>query len=216
MAGFLYVPRQMPRPSQLAAVAPVLLGCAVWVTSTAGCSSEDAPARGGPDGAGADARADADGGVLDAGEGGVCTACGACEQALPVLGQSHVDGPIAYPDPPPVGGDHNQCWYRWGRFEQPVPDERWVHNLEHGGVVFLYDCADGCGEQLAELAALAARNPRTVLTPYAELPTRFGVVAWGWRLLSDCLDGAAFQAFYDAHFDHAPESIDAPPPAGCD
>jgi hypothetical protein len=114
-----------------------------------------------------------------------------------------------------VGGDHNECWYRWGQFEDEVPDERWVHNLEHGGVVFLYDCSSGCPDELADLQALAKRNPRTILTPYAALPTRFGVVAWGRRLLSDCLDVTAFQAFYDARFDKAPESIGSGPPTSC-
>jgi hypothetical protein len=167
----------------------------------------------------ADSGEHADGGAEDdAGRSeptGICANCGGCEQALPVVSQFHVMEPIEYPEPPPVGGDHSACWFRWGAFAEPVPDERWVHNLEHGGVVFLYDCSDGCPAELAELKELAARSPRTILTPYAALPTRFGVVAWGHRLLSNCLDVAAYRAFYDAHFDRAPESISADPPSSC-
>jgi hypothetical protein len=146
----------------------------------AGCADDDrAPARdsgaadanGGAGSGGADAgRADGGETEADAGSpvpGGICTSCGGCEQAPEVKSQFHVPGPITYPAPPPVGGDHNECWYRWGQFEDEVPDERWVHNLEHGGVVFLYDCSSGCPDELADLQALAKRNPRTILTPYA-------------------------------------------------
>lgn len=127
----------------------------------------------------------------------------------------HLTGPIAYPDPPPVGGDHDGCWARWGVHEQPVPARNWVHNLEHGGVVFLHDCPSGCADDLAAFSALAQANQRTLLTPYAELNVRFALVAWGVRLQSDCFDQRAFQAFYDAHFDHGRESISSDPPASC-
>jgi hypothetical protein len=92
--------------------------------------------------------------------------------------------------------------------------ERWVHNLENGGVVLLYHCAD-CAADIAKLAAFSATHPRTIVTPYPMLPARFAVVAWEYRLVSDCLDLAAFEAFYAARFDHAPESIEQAPDVSC-
>ena len=144
-----------------------------------------------------------------------CTSCGAYPEALPVLSAVHQPGPIEYPDPPPVGGDHDACWARWGVHEEAVPARNWVHNLEHGGVVFLHHCPSGCPDELAALAALSRANLRTLVTPYAELNVRFAVVAWGVRLQSDCFDQRAFQAFYDAHFNHGLESIASEPPASC-
>ncbi len=128
---------------------------------------------------------------------------------------NHVNGAIAYPDPPPAGGDHNPCWGAWGVHDQPLGAEHWVHNLEHGGVVFLYHCEGGCDAEVQQLDTFVSAHRLTVLTEYAALPARFGVVAWGYRLLTDALDLRAFTAFYEAHVDHAPESIDSPPPAGC-
>jgi hypothetical protein len=132
-----------------------------------------------------------------------------------VSGASHANGPIAYPDPPPVGGSHNPCWGAWGVHDQPLAAEQWVHNLEHGGVVLLYRCPGGCASDVTRLAAFVRAHPRSLLTEYSSLPKRFALVAWGYRLLTDAIDDAAFEAFYASHFDHAPESIDSPPPSSC-
>jgi hypothetical protein len=151
------------------------------------------------------------------GDGGaaVCTSCGACEETLQITSALHVTGKVEYTDPPPAGGPHNSCWGNWGVQDTELPPERWVHNLEHGGVVFLYHCEEACDADVESLKALVAAHPRTILTSYAQLPTRFAVVAWGHRIESDCVDAQAFEAFYDEHFDRGPESISAGPPAAC-
>jgi hypothetical protein len=154
---------------------------------------------------------DSDGGVPD----GVCTATGECEEKVTLAVAQHVEGDVQYPDPPPAGGPHNGCWGTWGVHETPLTDEKWVHNLEHGGVVLLYNCAEGCAPELKELAAFVQHRQFTLLTAYPEMPTRFAFVAWGYRLLSDTLDRDALLAFFTAHVDNAPESISSGPPAGC-
>ncbi|MBA2321104.1 MAG: DUF3105 domain-containing protein [Deltaproteobacteria bacterium] len=82
---------------------------------------------------------------------GLCEDCAeACVEEFQVpTAAAHVTGDVIYEDPPPSSGDHDGCWSRWGVHVDPVPDERWVHNLEHGGVVFLYDCPEGCAEEVA-------------------------------------------------------------------
>jgi hypothetical protein len=42
---------------------------------------------------------------------------------------------IAYPSYPPTYGPHWPAPTTWGFHSEVVPDERAVHNLEHGGVV---------------------------------------------------------------------------------
>lgn len=146
----------------------------------------------------------------------LCTSCGGCAQSLPVTSAIHVMGRVDYPDTPPASGPHNgRCWSDWGVLETEVPPERWVHNLEHGGVVFLHHCPDGCDTDLSTMRELVTGRRFTLMTAYAELPTRFAVIAWGVRMLSDCLDRQAFEAFYDTHVNRAPESIDSPPSAIC-
>jgi hypothetical protein len=151
--------------------------------------------------------------AVDSGE--VCASCGGCEEMLPVRSAQHVSGPVAYPDNPPVGGPHSACWGPWGVQEVPVRVERWVHNLEHGGVVLLYRCEGGCEAELQQLRAFVSAHPRTVLTAYDALPARFAAVSWGFRLLSDCLDLGALESFYAEHYDRGPESIASAPPVQC-
>lgn len=146
---------------------------------------------------------------------GICTADGDCEEALEVGAALHQEGTIDYPDSPPAGGMHNPCWGDFGVHDDELPAENWVHNLEHGAVVFLHDCPDGCADELADLAALVEPRPFALLTPYPGLPTRFAVVAWGYRLQTDNLDLDAFEAFYDRHHDQAGESSSSGAPSGC-
>jgi hypothetical protein len=145
---------------------------------------------------------------------GLCDGCDeACtEEALLDPSRDHVEGGVDYTDPPPTSGDHDPCWAPWGVYDEEIPDERWVHNLEHGGVVLLYHCADGCPDEVAEMEAIVAeRGVHGILTPYAALPTRFAAVAWGWRYTTDCFDVDALNAFWDAHVDRAPESSTSDP-----
>lgn len=148
-----------------------------------------------------------------------CTACaGEClAEQIPESTRDHVADPITYADAPPTNGDHNPCWAAWGAHADEVPDENWVHNLEHGGVVFLYQCPDGCPEEQAELTEWTATLPagRWILSPYSEMSWRFAAVSWNHRLQADCLDIEAFQAFYDQNVGNAPEDTTSDPSESC-
>lgn len=148
----------------------------------------------------------------------LCATCEAscAEEVLEIESSDHVSGGVDYADPPPVGGDHDPCWATWGVHDEEVPDERWVHNLEHGGIVLLYACAD-CPDEVAALAGLVEeRGVHGLLTPYAQLPRRFAAVAWGVRYVTDCFDLDAIEAFWDANVDRAPESVTADPGTSCE
>ena len=54
------------------------------------------------------------------------------------LHHAHVAGPVAYSVTPPVGGDHSPVWLNCGVYDRPVPNERAVHDLEHGAVWVTY------------------------------------------------------------------------------
>lgn len=145
----------------------------------------------------------------------IVTACGAQEESFGNLGGTHVTGDIVYDDPPPVSGNHNPTWARWGVHSEAVPDQCFVHNLEHGGVVFLYNCPDGCAADVATMAAFVEGRTWALLSPYADLPGKFAVVSWGHRIVSDCLDMAAFEAFFEARTNHGPESLPSEPSTEC-
>ncbi len=52
------------------------------------------------------------------------------------------DQTVAYNSTPPTSGDHWDWWARCGFYEDGLPDERIVHNLEHGNIVVSYNLPD--------------------------------------------------------------------------
>lgn len=147
-----------------------------------------------------------------------CEACsGSCTiESLDIEGGAHTEEAIDWGTSPPVGGPHDPCWGDWGVYADPLEPRHWVHNLEHGGVVLLHDCTD-CDDEIAVLTAFEAAAPagRVIVTPYADLGTRFAAISWGWRMQMDCAEQEGLQGFFDAHVDQAPESVTSGAPAEC-
>lgn len=147
-----------------------------------------------------------------------CTACGgACDyESLNYASGNHIQTDLLYAGTP-AGGSHHLCWAPWGISTTPVGDEHWVHNLEHGGVAFLYRCTTDCSAEVAQLTDYVSTLPvgTAVMSPEPMLNHRFTVVAWGYRLETDCLDLAVFEAFYVEHQGHGPEATTMPPPPQC-
>jgi hypothetical protein len=61
-------------------------------------------------------------------------------QEVPNEARSHIpyDQTPVHSSNPPVSGEHYDLWARWQIHTDPVPRGFWVHNMEHGAVVFLY------------------------------------------------------------------------------
>src|SRR5438874_10299053 len=100
----------------------------------------------------------------------------------------------------------------WGFYPAAVQREYWVHNLEHGGIVLLYNCASGCQADVDHLRAIfSSTTPdqfnevRMIVTPDPLMPRRFAAVAWGYRWQGDTVDEAAIRCFIAARYDKAPE-----------
>ena len=59
-------------------------------------------------------------------------------QEQPDKGQDHVaPGTAKYTTPFPTSGPHTQP-VPWQAYQQEVPDENLIHNMEHGGVIVTY------------------------------------------------------------------------------
>lgn len=127
---------------------------------------------------------------------------------------------------PPSSGNHYPVWPAYRTYTTPVPWGFLVHGLEHGAVVIVYNCADGCPAEVAAaqawIDALPAdgpgsgcqgARPRVVLAPDPNLTIPWAATAWGWTLRSCAFDPVMFRTFFDAHYNQAPEVICA---AGAD
>lgn len=123
--------------------------------------------------------------------------------ALPHL---HVLGPVVYSVTPPVGGHHYGVWMNCGIYDKPVPNERAVHNLEHGAVWITYRPSLAAADVTA-LRTLVLKQTKGTggnrfmdLTPWASdaLPAPVVVTAWAHQLKVDSPDDPRIQQFIDA------------------
>jgi Protein of unknown function (DUF3105) len=109
------------------------------------------------------------------------------------LGHAHVTVPVTYSVTPPVGGNHNPVWLNCGVYENPVPSEYAVHDLEHGAIWITYQPSlpqaevsqlrSFVGRQSVLSPGGGAAGSRYMdLTPYPGLPAPIVVSSWGFQL----------------------------------
>jgi hypothetical protein len=156
--------------------------------------------------------------------------------SVPNEGATHVPcgTKVTYKHNPPASGSHwsaaqPNCIapHPWGVYlDEGIPEESWVHNLEHGGVVFLYSCngangwdydlgvsPDGgggmpCPEVTSVLAQISMEKPTgTLVTGYNKPTRRVTAVAWDWIYQSDTVDATALRCFLSERWGRGPEKL---------
>ncbi|MEP7200915.1 MAG: DUF3105 domain-containing protein [Chloroflexota bacterium] len=136
---------------------------------------------------------------------------------VPDLGAPHVrpGAPhAAYNSMPPTSGPHYDTPAPWGKYDQAVVEETWIHNLEHSGIVALVNCPSGCADLVDKLDALLKTGPQSkfgyvklLITPYSKTPQRLTLVAWTYYLPLADYDDALVRGFIAAHQDDGPEDV---------
>jgi len=136
---------------------------------------------------------------------------------------------------PPALGRHRERWAKWGEYDF-LPTQRWMHNAEHGGAIFLYHpcldeeskCAirrliekwqdkigvvqwpgDSDIDKFQESAKDTEDKFRFILTPFKNLWTPISVVLWGNIYSSICFNEAELDDFIATNYRRAYE--DWPP-----
>jgi len=119
-----------------------------------------------------------------------------------------------YNSNPPTSGPHTNVAGGPGVYDEPLPKETAVHNMEHGHVVVWYNCEGGpqpleeatCDmlrEQLAAIVNEANHDEKKVLmTPYGEMDHRIALTAWQFLDTSDEFDDQRVHAFIDTLYCH--------------
>ena len=155
------------------------------------------------------------------GSGGSTGACQQITEAHPPASATHLAlcSAVTYDSNPPSGGDHYAVWAAFQSYDFAVPDGFLVHALEHGAVVFWYNCPDGCADEVAQAQALIDSLPldplcagtgtprRAVLVPSPELDARWAASAWGFLEKAECFDADALRAFYTEHYGQGREDL---------
>jgi hypothetical protein len=105
----------------------------------------------------------------------------------------------AYNTNPPTSGWHLPPIPRPGIYTQPKVAEDLGHFMEHGGVWVLYNCPDGCEEdvqQLQQVVNSAIDDGRPVaMAPFPTMDTKIAAVAWQRLLKLDTLDEGKLDDF---------------------
>jgi hypothetical protein len=140
---------------------------------------------------------------------------------VPVTTQEHVpDGSALgeYPSDPPAGGKHYPGTYTAGFYTEAdaetLPKEPagyLVHNLEHGYIIYWYNCAANPSVNCEELQngikqVMGEFNNRKVIGfPWPSLQEPLVLTSWGRILRLDGLDLDAMRSFTKNNMNKAPE-----------
>ncbi len=116
-----------------------------------------------------------------------------------------------YNSDPPTSGPHAPAPAPWGSYDRPIPKETLVHNLEHGGILILYNCPGGCPGDVEQLKQFAERylneGRKLILAPYPGMDHKFALVAWTYLDGFDELDPNRIFRFMEANLGlQAPEA----------
>jgi hypothetical protein len=125
-------------------------------------------------------------------------------------GHVEVGTEIEWMHEPPHSGPHYPTWESAGEKDEPVERGFWVHNLEHGWIVLLYNCPEDCEAELEALREVLDARPDLdiLLTPDPLLGgSRFAAISWTWVHAFEQPVVEELLCFVDQHYDHAPESV---------
>lgn len=124
-------------------------------------------------------------------------------------GNTHVrDGTrVKYKTIPPTSGNHYASPAIWNLYDEPLEQERVVHNLEHGGVAIQYG-RDVPQATVAEMRAFYLDDPNGIIfAPLPSLGNKIALTAWTHLATCTQFDASAANTFVDAFRAKGPERI---------
>jgi hypothetical protein len=125
-------------------------------------------------------------------------------ETFDVVGRTHVQLPVSYPQLPPVGGPHAPVWQNCGFYETPVANENAVHSMEHGAVWITYQ-PHLPKDQVDLLHGLVRGHSYVLVSPSPDLPAAVVASAWGRQLRVDSADDPRLDQFVQA-FEKGPQT----------
>lgn len=128
-------------------------------------------------------------------------------QSFSSQGQAHIAAGAAHPEynsNPPTSGWHYAQPANWGVYQNELPDEQIIHNLEHGGIWISYKDVDA--DTLSKIENVAKRNSnKLIVTPRAKNNTAIALVSWGRRMELDSFDEQIIVDFIKSNKNNSPE-----------
>ncbi len=139
------------------------------------------------------------------------------------LGGNHIQVGEKHPaynsDPPSSGWHYSNSFApaQWGAYTQELPDEVFLHNEEHGGVVVTYK-PDLPADQIKKLQNLftppysdsSFKPSKAIVTPRSKDTHPIELASWTYTLNLDSYDQATLEKFYLQHVSKSPEAAAGP------
>ncbi len=126
--------------------------------------------------------------------------------------------PGSFPSDPPAGGSHYASEFDAGFYHEtspqaqvPYPAGYLGHNLEHGYVIFWYNCAviseDECSTLKSEIQAVMDDfgGTKLIAFPWPSLDVPAAMTSWGQLQGFDSFDPKTAASFVEANLNKAPE-----------
>ncbi len=138
-------------------------------------------------------------------------------EAMPLMPATHIttdSDPGQYDSNPPTSGPHypqplNAGFYDTNNYKYPAG--YLVHNLEHGYIIFWYNCASlsdsACSNLKSQIKAVMdeVNNVKVIAYPWNSMDAPIAITSWGHLLKMQTFDAAQALAFYKANLNKAPE-----------
>ena len=126
---------------------------------------------------------------------------------IPDLGNIHIESLNAahesYNSLPPTSGPHVPGVARPGIYEEQIPDELQVHNLEDAFVNVHYNCPDGCEALVGELTTIVQEyldeGRHVLLEPYSGMGSKIALTAWTRIDKFEAFDELRIRKFIEAY-----------------
>lgn len=128
-------------------------------------------------------------------------------QAIAIQGQQHIDVGATHPEynsNPPTSGWHYAEPAEKRIYENELPDEQVIHNLEHGEIWISYKDVDS--DTKTKLENIGRRYPQSVIvTPRAKNDGKIVLASWGRLQTLEQFDETAIVNFIKANKNKSPE-----------
>lgn len=137
--------------------------------------------------------------------------------AIPIMASDHVpvDSDLGeYNSNPPTSGPHYPEEAQAGFYETNIyqnPAGYLVHNLEHGYVIFWYNCANlsesACSDLKSQIRTVMddVNNFKVIAYPADTIGFPVVITSWGRFLNMETFDAAQAREFYDTNLNKSPE-----------
>lgn len=138
---------------------------------------------------------------------------------IPIDSAEHVNpgsDPGPYASNPPAGGKHYAEDWEAGFYDEtaqettlPYPQGYLVHNLEHGYVIFWYNCSvsNDCNTLKQQIRAVMSEfsNVKLIAFPWSDMDYPLAMASWGRLLRFENINLDTMRAFVRNNRNKAPE-----------